>query len=536
MTDPRKNVTLSTMILVNVINFGIVGFWSFDGAVMPLYLTTRFGLNNTAISYILGIGKFMIFMSMFFGLFSDLTQTSWGKRRPMMLIGGLMSAPLIALIPHLSGVWVLVAVLTVVYFGIQFAAVPYFSLVPEVVPNEKLGTANAFFSGFGGVGTIIAYAVLLGVVYSKSKPLAFYILGVLHLVCTLVTVFTVKEFLPDRPPEKVNRFKAMVLAVGEVARDMPRYKDLALFLLSNLLFWLGLGAFVTYFTKFMEFYANIPGTIAGFVLGAIVIVSVLLAVPVGVLGDKISRKKLTAAGMFIIFVGLLIGYFTVGPSSRVSGVDLGDIKQVSALAAALEVDLSAADLSPFVKKRFSPPRDVNNDQDNSDKKSDVMRWCLNGELDKKTCAEAVGYVMAKDDPKLAATADAFAKLAEVVGTQTKGVLYTGLGIISIAAVGLTVCFVIMATILPTLMPEEKMGLYMGFYSTITGLGQMLSILIAGRIIDATLAQGIDALGYRWMFIQGAACLLLATLVLLAVPYIPNADQPTITELEREKAK
>jgi Na+/melibiose symporter-like transporter len=144
--DARKNITIPKMMLLNMVNFGIVAFWSFDGAAMPLFLTSNFGLSNTAITLILGIGKFMIVLSLFFGLYSDLTQLNWGKRRPLMLLGGLIAAPLIALIPHMQEVWSLVAVITVVYFGMQFTAVPYYALVPEVVPNEKLGTANAFFS------------------------------------------------------------------------------------------------------------------------------------------------------------------------------------------------------------------------------------------------------------------------------------------------------------------------------------------------------------------------------------------------------
>jgi len=36
--DDKKNVKLMTMVLLNVINFGLVAFWSFDGAIMPLFL------------------------------------------------------------------------------------------------------------------------------------------------------------------------------------------------------------------------------------------------------------------------------------------------------------------------------------------------------------------------------------------------------------------------------------------------------------------------------------------------------------------
>lgn len=533
----KLSITLGGMVLLNVINLGLTGFWAFDGAIMPLYLTSKFGLSNSTIGLILGIGKFMIVLSMFFGLFSDLTQMKWGKRRPLMLLGGLISAPLIALLPHMTALPLLIAILTICYFGIQLAAVPYFSLVPEVVPNEKLGTANAFFSIFGGVGTLLAYAFILSVVYKSNKNMAFYVIAVLHLIGTLVSVFAVKEHLPE--PKKVDKTKIMLSSISEIIADIPKYPSIFKFLLSNLFFWLGLGAFVVFFTKFMEYYVNIPGEIAGYVLGTVVGVSILLAVPVGLLGDKINRKTMTSVGMLIVFVGLLLGYILIGPSSTVSGLDLADSTVVAKIAALNGFDTSAADLTVFANEEFDPPADVNNDEMN-DKKSDILRWCLNGTLvdDKESgdlaCRKAVSVLLGENADTLDSTAGVLGDLGKVIQAQTKKVLIISFGIIAIAAIGLTICFVIMATILPTLMPDGKMGLYMGFYSTVTGLGQLISLTLAGIIIDATINN--SALGYRWIFIQGSAFMLVAILALKKVPYIPTATQPTISDMERKNGK
>ncbi|MFA6449577.1 MAG: MFS transporter [bacterium] len=526
--DPKKNVKLITMIVLNVINFGLVAFWSFDGAIMPLFLTTKFGLSNIYISLIIDIGKFMIFISLFMGIFSDLSQYTWGKRRPLMLIGGLISAPLIACIPHIPNIWMLVGVMTVIYFNIQFAAVPFFALVPEVVPNEKLGTANAFFSVFGGVGTLVSYIIILSIVYKINKPLAFYVVAASHLAGTLITVVCIKEFLPEMP-KKVNKLAAMISSVKEMVVELPRLPELSWFMLSNLFFWLGLGAFLVYFTKFVEYYVNIPGTKAGIVLGVVVVVSILLAVPVGILGDKLNRKKFVFCGMFTVFLGLLAGYFLIGPTSKVSGYDLANKASVLKLAAVYNYDMAGADLSAFKNEKFSPLFDANNDGLSDDKKCDVMRWCLNGDIDAKRCEMGVSKVLGAGSATVKPTVAAFESMKASITKETNKVLMIAFGVIAFAAIGLTICFVIMAAILPTLMPEDKMGLYMGFYSSVTGLGQFLSVLIAGLVIDLTLAAKISALGYRWVFFQGTIMLLLAALTLLRVPYIPNAKDPTITQ-------
>jgi len=526
--DQKKNVKLITMVLLNVINFGLVAFWSFDGAIMPLFLTTKFGLSNIAISLIIDIGKFMIFISLLMGLFSDLSQYSWGKRRPLMLVGGLISAPLIACIPHMPNVWSLVIVMTIIYFNIQFAAVPFFALVPEVVPNEKLGTANAFFSVFGGIGTLVSYVVVLSIVYKINKPLAFYVLAVSHLAGTLTTVLFIKEFLPEKP-KHINKFAVMVKSIGEMFTELPKLPDLSWFMLSNLFFWLGLGAFLVYFTKFVEYYVNIPGTQAGIVLGVVVIVSIALAVPVGILGDKLSRKKFVFCGMITIFLGLLAGYFLIGPTSKVSGYNLADKNSVLKLASVYNYDMGGAELSAFKDEKFTPLYDANNDGLNDDKKADVMRWCLNGDISSDVCAKGVEKVIGAGNTAVEPTVKSFEDMNKLISKETHKVLILSFVIIAFAAIGLTICFVIMAAILPTLMPEDKMGLYMGFYSSVTGLGQFLSVIIAGFMIDKTLAANIGALGYRWVFFQGTICLLIAALVLLRVPYIPNAKDPTITD-------
>ena len=67
--------------LANLINFGIVGFWSFDGAVMLPFLQTQFGIGNAVGGYIVGIGKLMmryalpdVFVLMIVGTIPDYVQ------------------------------------------------------------------------------------------------------------------------------------------------------------------------------------------------------------------------------------------------------------------------------------------------------------------------------------------------------------------------------------------------------------------------------------------------------------------------------
>lgn len=306
------------MILLNIINIGIVAFWSVDGAFMTNYLTKKnyspFMISDGAAGTILSIGQVIICIGFLFGLLSDGTRTRMGKRIPFMLSGIIVVAAGYSLIPHVNNLTFLIIIQTLVYLGLVWSAIPYYSLVPDTTPDDKLGTCNAFFSVFGAVGTILGYLVIGGIFADQTKYpelyryLPFYATSALALVTMFITLAVIRE---DTDYSKQPATEPIGKRLKSVVTDLPKYKDLVLFMGLNFFMWVGLQGFVKFFTRFMDADVHVEASKASLLLGAIPIVAIVCAVPIGILADKISRKGMFIVGLVGAIIAMTAGYFFI---------------------------------------------------------------------------------------------------------------------------------------------------------------------------------------------------------------------------------
>lgn len=346
----KKTVTtIPQMMLLNIINIGYVVFWSVDGAFMTIYLTKKgyspFGLSAATAGAILAIGQFMVCVGFIFGLLSDGTRTKMGKRLPYMISGVLVLAAGYALIPHAKSLALVIALQTLVYFALVWASIPYYSLIPDATPEEKLGACNAFFSLFGAIGTIVAYVAIVGVLAEpKNYPhmfrfLPFYATAGVAVVTMLITVAFTRE---DTDYSRQPKVEPMGKRLADGIKELPKMKDLLYFMAVNLFMWMGLQGFVKFFTLFMDADVGVSFTIASKLLGAIPVVAILCAVPLGFLADKISRKLMLMSGFIAATVVMVCGYLFIHKyTGQMFGVDKTLVVTIAILvfAAASVIDM-----------------------------------------------------------------------------------------------------------------------------------------------------------------------------------------------------
>ncbi|MEW6203362.1 MAG: MFS transporter [bacterium] len=479
-----KTVTrIHQMMLLNVINIGIVVFWSVDGAFMTNYLTKKefcfspFGISDALAGVVLYTGQLMVVLGVLFGYWSDRTRTRLGKRRPYMLIGALICGILYCLLPFFNSLTIVIMLQIAVYFFLVLMAIPYYSLIPDTTPAEKLSTCNAFFSLFGAVGTIAGYAIIGGILCDQCKYphlyryLPFFATSALVVFFALVTVFTTREDVT--PTETIaaekhggfgNWFKGLIA-------DLKQHRDLSWFMVYNFFLWCGLQGFVKFFTRFMDNDMGVPLDTAAIVLGLLPIVVMLLAVPVGILGDKVNRKNLLMFGTLLTGVSIFAGYYLIPPNLPKEQRIYKAVAMNSSYGNKVAAEYAA---NPLVVKRY----------------------------DYKKC------LTRKPDPCSAAQSS----MAGKFGMLKKEPLRTTAIVIGIASAGLCIVFLLMAAIAPTLMPQDKIGEYMGLLSATTGLGGGVGLLISGGL--STLL--INSLHCRVIFIIGFICIAVAALVLLKV--------------------
>ena len=83
-----QKLNTKRVIFVGFAFFLITAFWQAYDAIVPLMLTNRFGLPQTASGAIMALDNVLaLFMLPLFGSLSDRSNSKYGKRTPFIFIG-----------------------------------------------------------------------------------------------------------------------------------------------------------------------------------------------------------------------------------------------------------------------------------------------------------------------------------------------------------------------------------------------------------------------------------------------------------------
>jgi Na+/melibiose symporter-like transporter len=216
------------------------------GLVTPLLVQQFVGETHKATYY----GTFRLFTLMiallaqaFMGMLSDRSTISWGRRRPFILAGTVVTSILTILIGFtagmegMSGFWVLFAIGLVqpVFSNMSQAAEQ--AIIPDLVPDEKRGR-------FSGVKALLEIPLpLLLVAFTVGRLVSqgniwgglLVAVGVL-LITMLITMFVREKPLGETPPsmdwKSLGRLLAMtgvftliILGSGQVVRLVSTFLE-----------------------------------------------------------------------------------------------------------------------------------------------------------------------------------------------------------------------------------------------------------------------------------------------------------------------
>jgi Na+/melibiose symporter-like transporter len=274
------------------------------------------------------------------GALSDRSRLRWGRRRPFVLIGGIIA---LLLIPGfgLAGSY---AAIFVVYCLLQVATNvaqgPYQAFIPEMVPPDKHGRAS-------GVKGLLEITGGLLMVYISSVFMDRYldtgnshllwsvlvILVVIVLAAVAATVFLVKESPANagsvKPPASSTTFNPF-------KKEIWKNHGFIWFFLSRLLVYM---AFTTIQQFALYYFKDVIGVAdpadATFRFSVIAVIGMVAVVwPAGYLSDRIGRKSLTAASGLLGAVGIAIIYFsqeynTILWAAGIIGVAMGIFNSVN---------------------------------------------------------------------------------------------------------------------------------------------------------------------------------------------------------------
>jgi GPH family glycoside/pentoside/hexuronide:cation symporter len=136
--------------------------------ILPIFMTTVLGLEAALAGLVIIIAKFWVVLAdPIAGVVSDRTETKWGRRRPLILAGGLISAFCFVLLffaPDTQRQLFLFLYMTVIYLilntGFSMFSVPYLTMASEISdkPDERT-TILSFRNAFLAIGLVLGGAL-----------------------------------------------------------------------------------------------------------------------------------------------------------------------------------------------------------------------------------------------------------------------------------------------------------------------------------------------------------------------------------------
>jgi MFS family permease len=285
-------------------------------------------------------------------MLSDRTTSRFGRRRPWLIAGGVLTVIALFLLAIATSLLVVTIEWIFLEIGINLVQVALSAILPDQVPIRQRATVSAFAAG---LGTLLGglFGQILVAQFFKAIPAAYTSIAV--TIAIMLTLFLL--VLRDIPltKEYVPPFHVKNIVTAYWLNPMT-YRDFALTWLARCLMFLGYTTVVNFMFYFLQdtlHYSRLfPGqttaqgvqTFFAINVGSIIVASLIA----GILSDKLQRRKVfVIVSSLIMTVGLLLYAFfptwsMVMTATVILGIGMGVFLSVD-LALASQVLPTATD-------------------------------------------------------------------------------------------------------------------------------------------------------------------------------------------------
>jgi Na+/melibiose symporter-like transporter len=324
-------------VKITLFGFALTALWqSLHTIILPLRLLDFVpdAQKNTYLGWLTFCGLLlaMIFQPIA-GAISDRSGFRMGRRRPYILIGGIIALLIIPGIGLASGFFAIFAAYCLLQMSTNTAQGPYQAFLPDLVPHNKRGLASgvkALLEIVGGVILVYLSSLFMDRYYvGEGSQWLWLVLGILSAVllgAVIATVITVKE----SPASVDGRRTSLLAALFRTARDVIASRDIVWFLASRLLVYMAfttIQQFALYFLRDVIGVVNPAEATARFSIFAVA--GMLIVVwPAGYLSDRIGRKPVTVASGLLgaLGIGIIVlsqEYGTILWAAGIIGIAMG---------------------------------------------------------------------------------------------------------------------------------------------------------------------------------------------------------------------
>lgn len=279
--------------------------WSIYNSYVPLLLD-KFIASTTLVGFIMSIDNiFGVVFQPAFGVLSDRTRTRFGRRLPYIFVGIPLCALLFSLVPGMSGqLWTLMATIILFNFIMSTWRAPVVALMPDLTPSSLRSKANGIINLMGGVGSLIAFVVGGYLANKAGEHVPFYLTSVVMVAAVVVLMLFVREPAQEtlnampQQAEKDSSKEKEHFHLGKGERT-----SLGLMLAAIFFWFAGYNAIETFYTLYATntLYTS-PGALissgsATMMLAFFSVSFIAVALPAGILGGKIGRRRTILLGL-----------------------------------------------------------------------------------------------------------------------------------------------------------------------------------------------------------------------------------------------
>lgn len=261
------------------------------------------------------------------GALSDRTTSRFGRRRPWIFVGGLLTVLGLLFMWRATNIPLLFIGYCFVELFSNIVLATLVATIPDQVPERQRGTVSGIFGLATGLGGILG-AILAGQIFKSAPTDAYVVMFLIVLVTTVpFALFLTDKVLP-RGYMPAFHFGAFLKNFWINPRKHP---DFGWAWLTRFIPFVGYFLGITYIFYYLEDVVKYPAALQGASTFSIVaaVVSLVSTVIGGYLSDRFQRRKLfVIAGMIIMAVSMILlaifqTWLTVVVAAAVLGFGLG---------------------------------------------------------------------------------------------------------------------------------------------------------------------------------------------------------------------
>lgn len=226
-------------ITINIFWLGLTTIAQSNGLIVPLLVQRFVGQEQQGTAF----GRLRLYTLMvallvqaLMGMLSDRSTLSWGRRRPFILVGTLLTMTSVLAIGASPGYWFLFGAVVFSQIASNIAHAAEQGLIPDLVPEDRRGR----FSGVKSVMEllpVIIVAFTVGNMIAAGRMWAGILVAIGILFLSMVITMFVREEPLREPPKQLDWqpfgrlvamtlvFMVVILGLGEIVKGIGKLLD-----------------------------------------------------------------------------------------------------------------------------------------------------------------------------------------------------------------------------------------------------------------------------------------------------------------------